>query len=78
LTANISGGIETRIIYWALILGADLGGNGTYLGSAPNIVAIGLLAQAGIRVSFARFAREGIPVTILTLFIATLWLLLRY
>ena len=78
LTANIPGGSGSKIIYWALILGADLGGNATYLGSAPNIVAVGLLAQAGIRVTFARFARDGIPVTLVTLLIATIWLLLRY
>lgn len=78
MTANIPGGTESRIIYWALILGADFGGNATYLGSAPNIVAVGLLAQAGIRISFARFARDGVPVTVLTLIIATIWLLLRY
>jgi Na+/H+ antiporter NhaD/arsenite permease-like protein len=78
LTTNIPGGSESRIIYWALILGADLGGNSTYLGSAPNIVAVGLLAQAGIRVSFKRFMRDGVPVTFVTLVIATIWLLIRY
>jgi Na+/H+ antiporter NhaD/arsenite permease-like protein len=78
LTANISGGSGSRIIYWALILGADLGGNATYLGSAPNIVAVGLLAQAGVRLTFARFFRDGLPITIVTLFIATIWLLIRY
>ena len=65
-------------LYWALILGADLGGNATYLGSAPNIVAVGLLAQAGYRVSFGRFMRDGVLVTIVTLALATLWLLLWY
>lgn len=78
LTANIAGGSESNLIYWGLILGADLGGNSTYLGSAPNIVAIGLLAQAGIRVSFSRFLRDGVPVTLITLIIATLYLLVRY
>jgi len=78
LAANIPGGTESRIIYWALILGADFGGNATFLGSAPNIVAVGLLSQAGIRLSFSRFARDGIPVTVLTLIIATIYLLLRY
>jgi Na+/H+ antiporter NhaD/arsenite permease-like protein len=78
LTTNISGGSDSLIIYWALILGADLGGNATYLGSAPNIVAVGLLAQAGIRLSFARFVRDGVPVTFITLIIATIWLIIRY
>ncbi len=71
-------GAGNQVLYWALILGADLGGNATYLGSAPNIVAIGLLAQAGYRVSFGRFMRAGVPVTFVTLLAATAWLLIRY
>jgi Na+/H+ antiporter NhaD/arsenite permease-like protein len=77
LTATIPGA-ENGVLYWALILGADLGGNSTYLGSAPNIVAVGLLAQAGYRLSFGRFMRDGVPVTLVTLVLATLWLLIRY
>ncbi len=78
LSANLPSAATSRVIYWALILGADFGGNATYLGSAPNIVAVGLLAQAGFRLSFARFVRDGVPVTILTLALASIWLLLRY
>jgi Na+/H+ antiporter NhaD/arsenite permease-like protein len=77
LTATIPGA-ENLVLYWALILGADLGGNATYLGSAPNFVAVGLLAAGGYRLSFGRFMRDGIPVTIVTLLLATAWLLLRY
>jgi Na+/H+ antiporter NhaD/arsenite permease-like protein len=77
LSATIPGA-GNLVLYWALILGADLGGNSTYLGSAPNIVALGLLAQAGYRLSFGRFMRDGIPVTVATLLLATLWLLLRF
>ena len=77
LTASIPGA-GTGVLYWALILGADLGGNSTYLGSAPNMVAVGLLAQAGYRLSFGRFMRDGVPVTLVTLALATLWLLVRY
>ncbi len=78
LSANLPGAAESKVLDWALILGADLGGNSTYLGSAPNIVAIGLLAQAGYRLSFKRYMRDGVPVTIITLIIASIWLLLRY
>ncbi len=77
LTATIPGA-ENMVLYWALILGADLGGNATILGSAPNIVAVGLLAQAGYRLSFVRFMRDGVPVTLVTLLLATVWLLIRY
>jgi Na+/H+ antiporter NhaD/arsenite permease-like protein len=78
LSANIPGALENRLIYWALILGADLGGNATYLGSAPNIVAVGLLSQAGYRLTFGRFVRDGLPVTIVTLILASLYLMIRY
>ena len=78
LTSVIPSAAESKVIYWSLILGADLGGNATYLGSAPNIVAVGLLAQAGYRLSFGRFMRDGVPVTIMTLIIASIWLLIRY
>jgi len=78
LSASFSGALESKVLDWALILGADFGGNSTYLGSAPNIVAVGLLAQAGYRITFGRFMRDGVPVTVVTLIIASIWLLLRY
>jgi len=73
--AGIASGIVANIPF---TVGADLGGNATYLGSAPNMVAVGLLAQAGLRLTFRRFVRDGVPVTIITLVLATLYLLLRY
>jgi len=77
LSATIPGA-ENMVLYWALILGADLGGNATILGSAPNIVAVGLLGSAGYRLSFGRFMRDGVPATLATLLLATVWLLVRY
>jgi Na+/H+ antiporter NhaD/arsenite permease-like protein len=78
LSENLARGAGDNVIYWALVLGADLGGNATYLGSAPNIVAVGLLAQAGYKITFGRFVRDGLPVTFVTLIIASLYLVLRY
>jgi len=66
------------VLYWALILGADFGGNATYLGGAANIVAVGLLSQAGHRISFGRFVRDGLLVTVVTLLAATGWLFIRF
>ncbi|HEY69469.1 MAG TPA: citrate transporter [Anaerolineae bacterium] len=78
LTETIPQAAESGIIYWGLILGADLGGNATILGSAPNIVALGLLGQAGFRLTFGRFLRDALPVTITTMVLASIWLLIRY
>ncbi|MEJ2210126.1 MAG: SLC13 family permease [Anaerolineae bacterium] len=47
-------------------------------GSAPNIVAAGILDRAGFRLKFADFSRVGVPVTFVTLLVPTLWILLRY
>jgi Na+/H+ antiporter NhaD/arsenite permease-like protein len=78
LSATVSAVKGSHVLYWALILGADLGGNLTYVGGAANIVAVGLLAQAGYRISFGRFVRDGVLVTVTTLLIVTVWLLVRY
>lgn len=78
LSQTIPAAADSQIVYWALILGADLGGNATYLGSAPNIVALGLLAQAGYRLSFGRFVRDGLPITVVTLLLSSIYLILRY
>ncbi|MBN1135745.1 MAG: ArsB/NhaD family transporter [Anaerolineae bacterium] len=78
LTNTIVSTKGSPVLYWALILGADLGSNLTYVGGAANIVAVGLLAQAGYRVTFGRFVRDGIVVTVATLLVATVWLLIRY
>lgn len=66
------------VLYWALIFGADFGGNLTYVGGAANIVAVGLLSQAGYRVSFGRFMRDGALVVVTTLLVVTFWLWFRY
>jgi Na+/H+ antiporter NhaD/arsenite permease-like protein len=77
LTRTIPGA-QSQVLYWALIAGADFGGNATYLGSAPNIVAVGLCDRAGYRMTFVDFLRVGAPITFVTLVVASLWLWLRY
>lgn len=66
------------VLYWALVFGADFGGNLTYVGGAANIVAVGLLSQAGYRISFGRFMRDGALAVVTTLLVTTLWLGVRY
>ena len=68
----------SNLLYWSLSLGANLGGNATYVGSAPNVVAVGYLERAGYRVTFGDWLKIGIPVTLMTILIPTLWLVVRY
>jgi hypothetical protein len=50
----------------------------TYIGSAPNIVAAGILDRAGYRLKLGDFSRVGVPVTFVTLLVPTIWILIRY
>ena len=77
LTQTIPGA-GNNVIYWALALGAGLEGNATYIGSAPNIVAAGIMDRAGYRLKFQDFSRVGVPVTFVTILVPTLWILVRY
>ncbi len=77
LSQSLPGG-SSNVLYWALALGAGLGGNATYIGSAPNIVAAGILDRAGYRISFKDFSRVGVPVTFFTILVLTLWIIIRY
>jgi len=77
LTRTIPGA-NNNVLYWALALGASLGGNATYIGSAPNIVAAGIMDRAGYRLRFGDFSRVGVPVTLVTVLVPTLWIMVRY
>jgi Na+/H+ antiporter NhaD/arsenite permease-like protein len=61
-------------LWWSLALGACFGGNATAIAAAANVAATGVLQRTGNPISFVRFAAVGVPVTILSLAIATLYL----
>jgi len=65
-------------LWWALSLGACLGGNGTLIGASANVVAANISAKNGHRVSFLEFTKYGALITIVNLIICTAYLLLRY
>jgi Na+/H+ antiporter NhaD/arsenite permease-like protein len=65
-------------IWWALALGACLGGNGTLIGASANVVTVGLAERSGVRISFREFTRHGMPVMLSTVAISTIYLLIRY
>src|SRR5919112_1999450 len=66
-------GAEFQInpLWWALALGADLGGNGTLIGSSAGVVAAGLSMKFGHGISFMRFFKIGFPFMLITLAIGT-------
>jgi len=62
--------------WWALALGACFGGNATIVAAAANVTASGILERTGQPLSFTRFLAIGVPVTLVSLAIATVYLLL--
>jgi Na+/H+ antiporter NhaD/arsenite permease-like protein len=61
--------------WWALALGACFGGNATLIAAAANVAAVSALARTGTRISFMQFLAIGLPITFVSLLIATAYLL---
>jgi len=67
-----------RALWWSFALGADFGGNGTAVAASANVVAIGMAARTGHRISFWQFTKYGIVVTLLSTLMAWAYVWLRY
>ena len=63
-------------LWWALSLGACLGGNGTLIGASANVVTAGISERAGYPITFKEFLKVGAPATIVSVAIGMVWLLL--
>jgi Na+/H+ antiporter NhaD/arsenite permease-like protein len=64
--------------WWALALGACFGGNATLVAAAANVAAAGMAARAGRPIAFLAFLRIGLPVTAVSLILATAYVAVRY
>lgn len=71
-------GAGNKALYYALSMGAAMGGNGLLIGAEANLVTAGITEQAGSKISFSEFLKIGLPVTYLTLSAGFLWLLVRF
>lgn len=71
-------GMNIMPLWWALSLGACLGGNGTLIGASANVVVAGILEKEGQKISFREFAGIGFPMMIASIVISTVYLLLFY
>jgi Na+/H+ antiporter NhaD/arsenite permease-like protein len=65
-------------LWWAFVLGADLGGNTTAVAAGANVVVLGIAAKAGHPISFWKFTKYGVVVTFASLVVAWLYVWLRY
>ncbi|MCK4443130.1 MAG: hypothetical protein KAW09_01200, partial [Thermoplasmata archaeon] len=62
-------------MWWALSIGACLGGNGSLVGASANLVAVGLSEKFGFPMGFREFFVKAFPFMIITLLVATVLLM---
>ena len=68
----------TDVLWWALSLGACLGGNMTIVGAAANIVGSSVAKKAGIDISFKEFFKWGLIVVIQSTILSLIYIYIRY
>lgn len=71
-------GASNKVLYYALSMGAAMGGNGLLISAEANLVTAGITTQADTPISFVEFMKVGIPVTLITLLVGFGWLILRF
>lgn len=69
-------GAEGGVLWWALALGACLGGNGTMIGASANVVTVGMAERAGYPISFMEYAKVAFLPMVVTIVLSMGWLLL--
>ena len=63
LVPSIAGHVNPQALWWALVLGTDLGGNLTAVGASANVVILGIAKRPDSPISFGEFTRKGAIVT---------------
>lgn len=77
LVHNMGGGSD-HVMWWALALGADLGGNATAIGASANVVVLGIAERNRQPITFWQFTKYGTVVTAVTVTISLGYVWLRY
>jgi len=78
LTKVIPGAADDNVLWWALSLGACLGGNGTMIGASANVVTVGIAEAAGYKISFFGFMKYAFLYMLISVAICHAWLLIFY
>jgi len=73
-----AGGIPIEPLWWALALGACLGGNLTIVGASANVVVVNMSDRAGYPIRFTEFLKYGTATVLASLGISTVYLWVRY
>jgi Na+/H+ antiporter NhaD/arsenite permease-like protein len=72
------GNIDIGPLWWALSLGACLGGNGTIIGASANVVVAGMAEERGHHITFSKYFKVAFPLMLVSIVIATIYMYFRY
>jgi Na+/H+ antiporter NhaD/arsenite permease-like protein len=78
VVSQLSQGNESDVLWWALAIGADLGGNATIIGASANVILAAMAEREGHPITFGAFLRYGLPVTFGAMVVSTAYIWLRY
>ena len=73
-----SSGVDVTPLWWAVSLGACLGGNGTLIGASANVVLSGISTRHGFPITVASYFKVGFPMMLVSVAISTVFLLIRF
>jgi Na+/H+ antiporter NhaD/arsenite permease-like protein len=77
LTTTVPGA-EGQVLFFCLSVGSAMGGNGSLIGASANMITAGIADRAGFPISYPYFFRKGFPALIITVGLASIWLLVRF
>lgn len=71
-------GIDVTSFWWAISLGACLGGNGTMIGASANVVLSDISTKHGYPITFKSYLKVGMPFMLLSIVTATVFLVVKF
>lgn len=71
-------GMDVTPLWWAVSLGACLGGNGTLIGASANVVLSDISAKHGHAITFMQYLKIGFPMMVMSVAIAAIYLVMRF
>lgn len=71
-------GIDVTSFWWAISLGACLGGNGTMIGASANVVLSDISTKHGYPITFKSYLKVGMPFMLLSIVISTVFLVVKF
>lgn len=77
IQTHLPAGSDPNLLWWALSLGACLGGNATIIGASANVVGVGVARKEGLPITFMSFLKYGLPMTMISLSVASAYLTFR-